>query len=110
VQRAPEPEPDFPPAAIEPAAPELHEEEPAPIRPVPVVVPAEPAARPESRAAELEAPVPAAAQEPPVEVRIGRVEVRLPSPPAEPRRRPRPRPRGFSGDSLARRYLDRRWY
>lgn len=54
---------------------------------------------------------------PRVQVRIGRVEIRVSKPAARPSPPPAPKapagsrgPRGFSEHSLARRYLDRRWY
>lgn len=51
----------------------------------------------------------AAAEEPGIEVRIGRIEVRQ-APRSAPSPAPRRQPRGFGGQTLARRHLDRRWY
>ena len=51
--------------------------------------------------------------EPPVEIRIGRIEVRAPGapePPRPPTPPPRPVERGFGDLALARRGLERRWY
>lgn len=42
-----------------------------------------------------------------IQVSIGRIEIRQAVPPQPP---PRRQPRGFEGQLLARRYLDRRWY
>ncbi len=51
------------------------------------------------------------AKEPAIEVRIGRIEIRQPAPPAPPQQlAPRRQPWVFGGNPLARRYLDRRWY
>jgi hypothetical protein len=50
---------------------------------------------------------PSVANEPGVRVSIGRVEF-LQAPAQQPV--PRRAPRGFSGQALERRYLDRRWY
>jgi hypothetical protein len=43
----------------------------------------------------------------PIQVSIGRIEIRQAVPPQPP---PRRQPRGFDGQLLARCYLDRRWY
>lgn len=45
-----------------------------------------------------------------IQIRIGRVEVRVAKPPSAAAPRPPERARGFGNYSLARRYLDRAWY
>jgi hypothetical protein len=63
---------------------------------------------PESRRGEP-SPAPAEPSDatPHVEVTIGRIVIEQPAPPPAPRSNP---PRGFSADTLARRYLNRSWY
>jgi len=45
-----------------------------------------------------------------IQVRIGRIEIRVVKPPAQPTPAPTHKPGGFAEYTLARRYLDRVWY
>lgn len=52
----------------------------------------------------------ARAEEPGIQVRIGRIELVAPPPAAPEPQRPARAPRGFRDRGLSRRHLDRRWY
>lgn len=91
-----------PPAATPKAAPPAAAEPPLPLAPI-----APPPETPAALHALDEAQPP---EEPRIEVRIGRIEIRQAPPPPPPAPAPRREPRGFPEHSLARRYLDRRWY
>ncbi|HVT16394.1 MAG TPA: hypothetical protein VHQ90_09485 [Thermoanaerobaculia bacterium] len=73
--------------------------------------------RPRKADLPLPRPAPAAAtpptaetEEPRIEVRIGRIELRTAPPPTPAPARPEAARRGFEEYAAARRYLDRRWY
>ncbi len=98
-----------------PRAPEAVRPTDVPRAATPGVPRERPAARPapQPRPVErprLEAPRAAPASEPPVEIRIGRVEVRAPRVPEPAPAPPPPAERGFGDLALARRGLERRWY
>lgn len=63
---------------------------------------------PPARLGEAEAVVEPSNESPPIEVRIGRIEFRVTSPPKIPRGSQRPR--GFGEFARARNYADRKWY
>ena len=117
------PPPSPPPFTISSETPEERITAP-PVQP-PLPAPAPPPAKPAVVEPVLLAPIspppetPAALhaldearppEEPRIEVRIGRIEIRQAPPPPLPAPAPRREPRGFQEHSLARRYLDRRWY
>ena len=78
--------------------------------------PAPPAIEPRSPqpvlppAAAASAPVAPEPEEPRIEVRIGRVEIKTAPPPVRPAPAPPKGPKGFREQAAVRSYRDRKWY